>query len=219
MKRIILGLFIILLIPSKTLALKCTESQIERFEKLAKQIQVTYDYQEKEDNVQFTIKFHNVHNDLYLIDYNTFDETMIYNDNRSGIITASNYQPGLTYTFEVVNKKSLCDLTIITKVTTTLPSYNKYYKDSLCDGIENYFLCQKWANVGTISYSDFKKGIESYRLQNKITEPVIDEDIEYSFWDKIRNFVADYYFYFVLVFVFFVGIVLFVKQKQKKDVW
>lgn len=219
MKKIILGLFILLWIPSRINALSCTDSQVNRLEKLAKQIQTTYDYQETSDGVYFTIKFHNVHEDLYLVDYNTFENMIIYDNNSSGIVLAPNYAPGSSYTFSVLNQKSLCDVMVVSKVTVTLPSYNKYYKDPLCEGLSSYSLCQKWVNVGNISYAEFQKNIQTYREQIQTTDPEVETEIEDTFWNRVRNFMANYYLYFILVFVVLASIIVFLIQRRKKEKW
>ncbi len=220
MKKIFLVLLLICLwMPIGVFAADCTDSQINRFKKLANEIQTTFDYEEQNGNVSFNINFHNVDKDLYIVDYDTFDLTVIYDSNNSGIIIAPNYEAGKSFTFSVLNNKKVCTASIVTRITVTTPNFNKYYNDPLCSGIETYSLCQKWNNIGNIDYQTFKRKVEDYKHQQEKEEPVIDNEIENNFWNRFRNFIARYYPYMTAsaFLIFIVGLIIY--KQRKKDEW
>ncbi len=218
MKKIIL-ILITLFVPSIVSAAPCTDSQVDRFKKLTNEIQTTFDYVESDDNISFTINFHNVNKNLYMVDYNTGDNITIYKNSELGIISVDNRQPSKTYTFSVTSDNSICDSQIITTLKVTTPNYNKYYKDHLCSGIESYSLCQKWSNVGDISYAYFKKSVENYKKQNEVEEPTIDDNQTIDNISVIRNFIADNYIYIVIGMVVLVTIIIIIYKNKHKEDW
>lgn len=221
MKKVILWMTIFLLFfPLKIDAASCTKGQIQRYEKLANQIQTTYDYVENNNGVLFTITFHNVYEDLYLVDYTTFGSLTTYKNKNNGTIEVSGYEPNKNYTFHVLNNNTLCDTKIISKINVTLPFYNSYYKDPLCEGIETYSLCQKWNNIGKMSRSEFEKSIKEYKIKLEVED---NEDsnivIEDTIWNQIRNFVANYYIYIITIVILITIVIIYVIQKRKKRLW
>ena len=68
-KFLFIALFL-LLFPLNINATVCSDNQIKKFEFLAKEIQTTFDYTETSDGILFTVNFHNVDDNLYLVDYN-----------------------------------------------------------------------------------------------------------------------------------------------------
>lgn len=221
MKKVILSIItFILFFPLTVDAASCTKDQISRYEKLASDIQATLDYVEKNNDISFTITFHNVHNELYLVDYSTFDNISIYKNAGSSIIEVTDYKPGNSYTFHILNNDKKCTTEIISKITVSVPFYNSYYKDPLCQGIETYSLCQKWNNIGNMSYKDFQKSVNEYKKKLEESDTNQDIVIEDNLWNQIRNFVANYYLYIVIVIVIIASIIVYIVHKKKKnDKW
>lgn len=213
---LILGLFLTFFPIVK--AYPCSKEQTSRYEKLARQIQATYDYRETNDGIVFDITFHNVHSELYIADYDTFDYHVKYiADN--GIILAEGYLPSDNYTFKVLNVKSRCNTQIIRNISITLPYYNSYSTDPLCKGISEFSLCQKWVNFGNLTEKEFKKSVEEYRKEKEkvgLTDRFLEEK---TAWDKIRDFVAEYYIYIVIFIVLIATIAAYLINYNKKNKW
>lgn len=210
---------LLLFSPLTIQAATCSNTQVDIYEKLANQIQTTFDYVETDNSFSFTVAFHNVHDDLYLVNYSDFDHMIIYKDSVDNVLVASNLTPGKTYTFHILNKDKKCASKMIDTITIDVPDYNPYYKDVLCEGIEEFEWCKKWSNVSGVSYETFQNNAQNYKQakeQENVPddEPVGDQDV----LGQIRNFVANYYMYIVgaIVFVGFIIVIIISKHRNKK---
>ena len=216
---LILGLFLTFFPIVK--AYPCSKEQITKFEKLASQIHVTYDYREVNDNVLFDINFHNVGNNFYIVDYYNFNYPKIYENDGNGIIVVNNCLPGNKYRFSILNINKLCDSKIISELYVTLPSYNAYYKDDICKDIGEFELCKKWVNNGNISYEQFLTSVKNYKKEIQKVPEEIDDKIEENLFNKIRNFIAVHYTnIIVIILVIVIVIICFVlRKKNRKYKW
>ena len=128
------------------------------------------------------------------MNYSDFDTIKKYR-NTGGVIVANEYAANKTYNFSVLYDGSSCDSYIVKTIKVTTPTYNKYYSDPLCKGIETYSLCQKWNNIGNVSYEDFKTSVTDYKKQQESNTQITEPMIENNLWNQIRNFIANYYVY------------------------
>ena len=221
MKKIIFCIISLsFLFPFSVNAYSCNETQISRYEQLANQIQTTFEYNETDDGLIFDILFHNVYKDFEVVDYYTYDYLITYeNNNNTGITIASDYLPGKTYKFSILNNGKLCDMEIIREITVTTPNYNKYYKDPVCSDVSSFELCQKWANIGNVSYDNFVKSVNQYKEENQSDEIIIDDVINNDLGDNIRNFFAKYYMYIIIVLLIIVSLIMHLINRRNKDKW
>lgn len=217
-KKLLILIISLLFIPCTVLAEECTSDQINRYKKLANEIQTTFDYVEDSEGVKFNINFYNVYKELYLVDYKTFDSLAIYKNTNSPII-AQGYAPGKTYSLSVLNDGSTCEQTIITRISVTTPNYNKYYSDPLCEGIETYSYCQKWSNIGNVSYDEFKKNVSNYKKQKEPTKTDDNNKPEDNTVNRVRSFVANNYIYITLGVVLIALIIVIIYKRKKKYDW
>lgn len=216
---LILGLFLTFFPIVK--AYPCSKEQTSRYEKLANQIQATYEYKEVNDEIVFDITFHNVNNDFYIVDYYNLDHLKTYENNGSGVIIADNYLPGNKYRFSILNKKKSCDTKIISEIFVTLPNYNKFYKDDICKDIGEFELCKKWVNNGGISYEHFLKSAKEYKEEKNEIPEELNNKIEENLFDKIRNFIAAYYVYIIITILILAIIIVYCvhRKRSKKYKW
>lgn len=219
MKIITYIISFLFLLPFSVMAYECNEMQISRYKQLASHIQTTFEYEETNDGLTFDILFHNVNIDFEIVDYYTYDSLVIYENNNSGIVVAPTYLPGKTYKFSVLNNNRLCDSEIIRQITVTTPNYNKYYKDSVCSGVSGFELCQKWANIGSMSYDNFIKNVNEYKELSKSDEVVPNEVENNSTVDIIRNFIAKYYVYIIIVILIITSLIMYLINKRRKYKW
>ena len=210
---------IVLLLPFSVDAITCNKEQISRYEKLANQVQTTLEYRETEDGIAFDVIFHNVHNDFKIMDYNSYSYLKPSSDNKEGIIKATNYLPNQSYDFGIVNHDSVCDSKIIRKITITMPYYNSYYKNSLCNGISEFELCKKWVNIGNISYTTFVNSVNEYKKTMESADNILDVEIEDNLINNIRNFFAKYYFYIIITILVIISIIMYLINKRRKSFW
>ena len=207
---------LLLLLPLNIKAAECSDAQVKNYQKLIKQIQVTYDYyDEQKDDLKFIASFHNVQKDFYLVNYNDFKYTIVYKEIKDGVITVGDLTPGQTYRFSVLNNDNKCKSQILDTITIQVPHYNAYYKDPLCVGIEEFEWCKKWVNVNNVSYKTFQKESESYKLEKENSliepEPVVEPDI----WQQLRNFIGNYYIYIVGVIVVVASVIVIIVKRRK----
>ena len=217
MRKIVFSIFCFLfLFPLSVSAASCTKEQISRYEQLASAIQTTFEYKETEEGLTFDILFHNVHEDLYIINYNSLAS---YEYKNSGIITAHSYMPGQIYKFSVLNYNGYCETQIVRSIIVTTPNYNKYYKDPVCDGVNGFELCQKWANIGNISYERFVEGVNDYKEKNKVNEVAPEEETDQNVVNDIRSFLATYYIYIIICILIIASIIMYLVNKKNKNKW
>lgn len=219
MKKIVkICLFIItLILPIKVLG-ACTVNDKLRYSTLATNITTSYDYVESNDTVTFTITIHNVHKDLVIKD-NTNNKTYSSNDKSLNNFILTNLKDGTNYSFSVYAKSGDCSYRLFNTIYVNLPKYNKYYKDSLCEGLDNFGLCQRWGENGNITYDTFKTKVEEYQKQEVITdiEEVNNHD-DYSLLEQIGDFWAKYYLYITIgTIIILLPIIIVVDKKNRYD--
>lgn len=177
--------------------------------KMASNINYDYSYIEKNGTAIFTIRFVNVKSDLYLYDV-THNKNYYAGEDNTIII--DNFTPGKTYEFLVKDNNYSEDITMIqtywdgekfvdrvlvlgknpvppeqeiSKIYVTIPSYNTFYKDPVCQGFENYKLCQKWYSH-TLNHQQFVEEVNNAK-KNKEPDPIKKEEKEENWTDFFRE--------------------------------
>ena len=126
------------------------------------------------------------------------------------------YQSGEAVRYDFYAKD--CPSQVLTTIRLNLPSYNSYYKDEACKGIENYSLCQKWSSHN-LSYEKFLERVTAYKDSLIVDpepepEPVVNE---LSITQIIINFLLDYYI--IILIVLISGLVGIYLLSNKDDVY
>lgn len=219
MKKIIkICLFAIaLILPIKVLG-ACTVDDKLRYSTLATNITTSYDYVENNDSVTFSVTIHNVHKDLLVKD-NSSNKTYSSNNNDLNNFTITNLKDGTNYSFGIYTKSGDCSYRTFNTIYINLPKYNKYYKDPLCEGLEEFNLCQRWGENGNITYNTFKTKIEEYKKKDTInnTDKVNDEE-KTTLLEIIGDFWAKYYLYITLgTIITLTPIIIIANKKNSYD--
>ena len=220
MKKIKVMLFVfslLMVMPNITKA-KCDYEEKSRLQTLASNLNFTYNYTKiKEENnfskVGFNITIANMQSELYVVEQ-TNQKIFYYNNQKEIVI--SNYNPGSTIEFIVyANTNSCLGERLITNYVT-LPPYNQFYKDPICDGVVGYQLCNRWAYV-SMSYDEFVENVKSYKEkmnQGNILPEEPDEDLI----EKIIAFLSKYSFYlFGGIIIICSGLIIYLKRKDDFD--
>ncbi len=219
MKKIIkLILFtLILILPLKVFG-ACTVDDKIRYLSLASNITTSYDYIEANDRVTFSITIHNVHKDLVVKD--TVNNKS-YSSNRNDLnnYTISNLKDGNNYSFSIYAKRGDCSYKLLNTVYVNLPRYNKYYKDPICNGLDNYNLCQRWGEIGNINYETFKEKVEEYKKETVVEEEIKDNNKKsLSIIESLGDFWAKYYLYITIgTIALLTPIIIIVNKKNRYD--
>lgn len=193
------GLYVILislciLLPNKVLAYGCDYKTKAELKAFASNITYDYDYKMSKNKPVFTIYLHNINKEVYIVDnYNVSNEDEIekntyYSDKKNELIF-KNRNAGTSYRFTVYGASGDCYGEVIYSFYVNIPAYNEYYSDPLCQDLEDYKLCQKWANLG-ISRDEWVAQMEQYRIENNLGDPDNGTDIKVPYW---MEFLFDYY--------------------------
>lgn len=219
MKKIIkiVLLTIILMLPIKIMG-ACTVDDKVRYLTLSSNVTTSYDYVEDNDKVTFSITIHNVHKDLVVKD-NINNRSYSSNRNDLNNYTINNLKDGVNYSFDIYAKSGDCSYRLLNTLYVNLPKYNKYYKDSICDGASEFNLCQKWGETGNLDYETFKLKVEEYKKKISIDKTENDETKkEESIFYFIGNFWAKYYLYITIgIVIVLLPIIIIVKKKNRYD--
>lgn len=219
MKKIIkiFLLVVSILLPMKVFG-ACTTDEKLRYSQLASNITTSYDYIEKDNSVLFTITIHNVHKDLLIKD-NTNNKTYSSNQKDLNNYKITNLKDGINYSFSVYAKSGDCSYRLLNTLYVNLPKYNKYYKDTLCEGLDSFNLCQRWGENGDITYDTFKNKIEEYRKTEIVTDVVeVKKEEETELLKIIGDFWAKYYLYITLgTIVVLTPIIIIIDRKNSYD--
>lgn len=206
MKKIMI--FFLLMTPIIVKA-QCSNQEITRYKTLAGNITSSYEY--NTSNNTFTAIIDNVHSDLYLKDTTNNRD---YRTTNSGIneIQIPNLQPGKTVTIRVNPSNGECSVNTIITLYLSIPHYNKYYTDPICNNSDNH-LCSKWANTESLSHEQFVETVKT-TTNEKIEEEKEreEEKKQYSFLE----FLADYYIIILLAIIILGSISIYKLDKKNK---
>ena len=212
MRKIIVVFILLLLIPiTKVEGAVCSYSEIARLKKIASNVTVSYDYIENNSSVVFNVTLNNLNDELYFVDQSNYQR---YNYTEEEL-TISNYRSGQTIRYVFYATDPDCADTPLYTARVILPTYNQYYKDEVCNGIENYSLCQKWSSHN-LTYTNFVQKVNEYK--NSLNSPTIPVEpsmpIEVSITQLIVDFLLDYYIYIVIILLLALIGILSIRKKD-----
>lgn len=206
----------------------CSVSNIARLKKIASNISTTYDYTESipatgYGNVTFTATISNVTKDIYVMkvdNYYTLQGT-IYQGDENNQIQINDLSAGVSYHFVVFdNIGNECQDDLIYEFYITLPNYNKYYINPVCDKVPNYKYCQKWTNVN-LTETEFVNSVNKYIKSLEETDDQEDTDSnndKYSTFIEIMEFLSKYSIaIFGSIVLISAGGIIYLKKKDNFD--
>lgn len=216
MKKIFKIIILFIIILPIGVSAYCTTDDKIRYSNLAVNIATSYEYEESNGSVVFSVTLHNVHKDLTVRDITSgSDYRSTINELNDFVI--NDLKDGNTYSFEVYTNNSDCSYRLLNTLYVTLPKYNQLYSDPVCDGASGYSLCQKWADIGNISYNEFVKLVNDYKNQ-EVIENVETKEEKTSFLYILGNFWAKYYIYInVSIIAICVPIIIIKYRKDRFD--
>lgn len=206
MKKIYILLFLFVLLPINIKADTCTNEDMVKYQSLANNISYTYDF--IEDQNSFNIVLSNLDSSLYIYDLSK-NQNYYYIDSE---LALANYSSGSTYKFKIYSTNKACGFLKTIYINT--PAYNSYYKDELCEGIEDYKYCKKWANV-QVNYEKFKEEVISYKEEiEKSNEIIVEEE-----YKSIFDYILEYYiaYYYIGLPILIVLSLIYIIIKRRKD--
>ena len=205
----LLGLFVMLPITVKA---ECTDEEMAKWKSLAQNVNVSYDAVEKNGKTNFSITFSNLTRDLEI--YDSDNKKMYSTSKKEYVITKT--KASKTYRFDIYAKHDYCGRVSLYTIYADIPPYNKYHKDDICLGIENYSLCQKWVLI-KYSYDDWKLKVKQYKdsLNIEVEDKPSSEKVE-SLIEKIVDIYSKIY-YIIFPVIIFVGILTIYVYNKKRE--
>ena len=195
-KYITLTLMLSLLFINKTYA-ACTQEEINEFKKIEDEFKVTYEFDinTKDYKVTFNNMYHEKYG--YLIDIN-----MPLNKPSGGEKSETYLNiPSGNYNIRIAMISKTCTDTLKT-INLKLPGYNKFSEDALCEGIEEFVLCQPTYDKD-IDYDTFVSRVKTYKNTKQKKENETQEKTEEkTVLDKIKYYPEENLIEFIIVLVF-----------------
>lgn len=200
-RYIILAIILLIFSTTKTYA-SCTQEELNEFKKIENEYKVTYEF--NSDTKDYIVTLHKPKSEPYTY---LFDEKLNTNDNVRGTeesIIVSKVMPG-EYVFKIYKYDDNCDDTLKT-IEIKLPKYNAYFGDPLCEGIEEFYLCQQFYDK-YIDRATFESRIDTYKKtkeeQNKQNTMIEDSKNENKILEYIQNNILQ-----TIIIVIFIILVL-----------
>ena len=215
MKKI--WLFILMLVLPTTVFARaitgCDYTLISKLKKYASNINIIYDYKIENNDAIFNVTINNLVPDIYIYDENT-GKAYTYSSSNNGEIVIPNIKGVKKLKYKIMSSNSECVDQLLLTQYVTLPVYNKYSTDPLCDGLDNYNLCYTFIDMD-LTYDEFKEKVEAYR--NKKPEEKKEEKVKVykeSDWDKVIDFMMKYGLYIMAALAIIITI-LSIRRSQK----
>lgn len=225
--KIFILMFLFVLFPINAKAMLCSNEEKVKWTNLAQNITVKYDAKEKNGKVIFSITFSNISKGLIIYDKLNKE----FHSYKGSELTLNNYEPNVNYKFDIyadmdhydtdengVKTYNNCFGMVLYTHYAIIPAYNKYSTDSLCKGIEDYTLCQKWANIN-LDYDEWKEKVTTYikSLEPK-EENKSQDDKRQDLLEKLVDIYASVY-YIIFPIIIVGGIAYIIIYNKKHDLF
>ena len=198
-KYLLLTIFLSFILLPMIAYAECTNEEIEHFKEVEDEYKVTYEF--NMDTKDYTITSYAPFPDEF--DYILY----IGEDTKYDAITPSEYKfynvlPG-TYNVEIAGMTETCDRTLkIEKLI--LPEYNNYSSDPLCEGIEEFVLCQPTYGK-MITYEEFVDRVNVYKKTKANKE---QEKEEKKSIKPILDYIENNLFQIIIIIVFAIALII-----------
>lgn len=219
-KYLILSIFIFFAFIPHLFA-DCSRTEENRLKMLASQVKITYEY-----NDSYYDDYGDIVKEMFIISitgltdeiYALIDETSSYfmYDPNNQTVSMDGFTSG-TKTIKIYSKNPECS-TELRKIYLTLPKYNYYADDPLCEEIDTtkFALCDKWYQFD-INYDTFLKRLEAYKNSlNNNDEPIIDPSKDNT-ENPIITFLKKYIVYIASALVIGITIIVVAIKKKRSD--
>lgn len=200
----------LLLFPRVIEAADCSHETVSNYSKILGNINYTYRYREENKKAKFDIILLNVPTDFYVRDEVT--DKYYMSDGKEMVF--SSYEPNATYRFEVFPDINACSDIGARYIYVTVPGYNPYYNDPVCDGVTNYQYCNRWFQ-NNLSYKDFVAEVTAYKERRKTEEVISDKKVNRDTMNYILDFLKRYYMIILpIIIVSTIGYIIYHNRRD-----
>ena len=193
MKKIITIILVSLIINTNIIYAECTTEEQEYYKSIEDKYQTTYVFDKESRTYTMTLTYGDMSTFSYTIDNDAIEyaNTEVLADR----IVISNLIPG-KYGISVVGVTNSCNDVFKTD-EITLPEYNQFAYDPICEGIEEFVLCSPTYDK-EIDYDTFISRVNSYK-KNKANQDKTDNNTEEK--PTIKEWFKDNYIYFIYAII------------------
>lgn len=191
---------------------ECTKEDINTFNKISDEYKVTYEF--NKDSKLYDLTFYDPSPDKYtfIINGATDGEFSIQDDNNYKYIGIS---PG-NYEITIKGITNECQ-DIFKTININLPKYNEYSEDPLCDGNEEFVLCQPTYDK-EVDYETFKSRLEVYKKTKQDNNEVNkekDNNKDNNIVNYIKNNIIEITIIAASLIILTIIIISIVKRQKK----
>ncbi len=206
-----IGIMLSLILLPCTIYADCTQEEIEHFKEIEDQYKVTYEF--NKESKDYTLKFYSPEPNAYdfniYIDYEIDCKYFSEKEYECYHIHSGEVEVGI-FSENKSCEKSFRD----TKFQLT--KYNTYSEDKLCEGIEEFVLCQPTYDK-EITYDTFVERVNIYKKTKSKKEKVENknQDTNSKVIDFIDNNITEIIIITIFIAVVVVAIILIAKSAKK----
>ena len=217
MKKKIILLILLLIIPFKTNALvisSCSTSILSELKTLASNVNLSYDYEIRNNQAYFKITINNLNNKFYIID--SLGNKYTYSNSNNGEVITKEFSNIEKIKFSIYSNVTDCMNDLLATKYVNLPTYNSYYGSEVCKGVENYKLCQKWYKQ-TLDYDSFIYEVNKYKNKSTKVENTEEEIVSTKgLFDTIFEFYIKYYYIILPILIVVSLTIMYIKNRKNK---
>ena len=202
--KYLLSLAIVFIVLPNIIYADCTVEERKHFKEIEDEYKVTYEF--NKDTETYSATFYSPEPDNY--DYMLFDNVFITNCKTiSDSEVKCENLPGKTYYMQITGRSSTCN-DVLKETYLNFSKKNSYWDDPLCEGIEEFVLCQPTYDK-EIDYDTFVSRVNTYKKTKQ--REVAKEDNEKkqnSILNKTFDFIKENIFQLIVGIIFIIVIIV-----------
>ena len=209
-KKYVISTLILSLLCMNQAHAACTQEEINGFKKIEDEYKVTYSF-DKETKT-YNIFFKSPQSEKY--HYRIYTEDELKCTAKDDItMECTHFKPDL-YSIEIIGVSDKCN-DVLKTFTLDLSKYNNYAYDPLCEGIEEFVLCNPTYKK-EIDYETFVSRVETYKKTKvqKESENEIERE-ESDFVDDVINYMKNNLLQIVIIGVFIILVLITIIMTAK----
>lgn len=202
-KYIISTILLSLICMNKTYAI-CTEQALEEFKEIENQYKITTNFNSEDKTYNMIIERGNPQKYDYVF---TIDYGYQCTATSKTKLECTGLKPGTSFYASIIGKTKECN-ELVKEEEIRLKKYNKFYGDPLCEGIEEFVLCQEIYDKD-LDRETFEQRIKLYKdkkNQQDDTKTDIEEDKNQE--DEIKEYIEKNKIEIIIISVFIVLIII-----------